>query len=59
MGNVHDGVMVRRLEGHTVLFITGTYVTDLTLPGLFRVDLDTRLPKTDPPGRSADGTLAR
>jgi hypothetical protein len=32
MNNVHDGVMVRRLEGHTVLFIPGTYVTDLTLP---------------------------
>jgi dipeptidyl aminopeptidase/acylaminoacyl peptidase len=41
MNNVHDDVMVRRLEGHTVLFIPGTYVTDLTLPGLFRVDLDT------------------
>ena len=32
-------VMVRRLEGHTVLFVPGIYLTDVTLPALFRVDL--------------------
>ena len=41
MGNVRDGVMVRRLENHTVLFIPGTYLNGMTLPALFRVDLDT------------------
>ncbi len=41
MNALSDGVMVRRLEGHTVLFIPGIYVSDLTLPALFRVDLDT------------------
>jgi dipeptidyl aminopeptidase/acylaminoacyl peptidase len=40
MNTVRGRVMVRRLEGHTVLFIPGTYVSDLTLPALFRVDLD-------------------
>lgn len=32
-------VMVRHLDGHTVLFIEGIYVTQETLPALFRVDL--------------------
>jgi dipeptidyl aminopeptidase/acylaminoacyl peptidase len=41
MNTVRGRVMVRRLEGHTVLFIPGTYVADVTLPALFRVDLDT------------------
>jgi len=41
MNTVRDRVMVRRLEGHTVLFIPGTYVADVTLPALFRVDLET------------------
>ena len=41
MNTVHGRVMVRRLEGHTVLFIPGTYVADVTLPALFRVDLET------------------
>ena len=40
MNTVRDRVMVRRLEGHTVLFIPGTYVSHMTLPALFRVDLD-------------------
>jgi dipeptidyl aminopeptidase/acylaminoacyl peptidase len=40
--NVIGGpVMVRYLGGHTVLFIRGIYVSDVTLPGLFRVDLTT------------------
>jgi dipeptidyl aminopeptidase/acylaminoacyl peptidase len=34
-------VMVRHLNGHTVLFVPSVYVTDRTLPGLFRVDLET------------------
>lgn len=34
-------VMVRRLEGHTVLFVPGLYVADRTLPMLVRFDLDT------------------
>jgi len=41
MNTVRGRVMVRRLEGHTVLFIPGTYVAQMTLPALFRVDLDT------------------
>jgi dipeptidyl aminopeptidase/acylaminoacyl peptidase len=41
INTVRGRVMVRRLEGHTVLFIPGTYVTEVTLPALFRVDLDT------------------
>jgi dipeptidyl aminopeptidase/acylaminoacyl peptidase len=33
--------MVRRVDGHTVLFVNGYYVTDRSLPGLFRIDLST------------------
>lgn len=33
--------MVRTIAGHTVLFIPGAYVTDRTLPALFRYDLTT------------------
>ena len=32
--------MVRRIDGHTVLFVPGIYLTDYTVPALFRVDLD-------------------
>lgn len=40
--NVTTGrVMVRRIAGHTVLFVPGLYVTDRTLPMLIRYDLDT------------------
>jgi len=39
--NVLSGrIMVRRLDGHTVLFIPGIYVADETVPALFRVDLN-------------------
>jgi dienelactone hydrolase len=38
---IWGNVMARRVEGHTVLFLPGYYVTDRTLPALFRVDLDT------------------
>ena len=39
--NVLEGdVMVRRLDGHTVLFIPGIWLSGETLPALFRVDLD-------------------
>jgi len=41
MNVINGPPIVRRIDGHTVLFIRGTYVTDITLPGLFRVDLDT------------------
>ncbi len=34
-------VMVRRIEGHTVLFVPGIYVAGITLPMLVRFDLDT------------------
>lgn len=33
--------MVRRLEGHTVLFVPGLFLSDVTTPALFRVDLGT------------------
>ena len=40
--NVISGpVMIRRLQGHTVLFVPGIYVEHETLAALFRVDLDT------------------
>ena len=40
--NALDGeVMVRRMEGHTILFVPGIYLTDETLPALFRVDFAT------------------
>jgi dipeptidyl aminopeptidase/acylaminoacyl peptidase len=40
--NVISGpVMIRRLKGHTVLFVPGIYVEHETLAALFRVDLDT------------------
>lgn len=41
MNVIAGDLAVRRLEGHTVLFFKGIYLTDVTLPGLFRVDLDT------------------
>jgi dipeptidyl aminopeptidase/acylaminoacyl peptidase len=34
-------VQVRRVDGHTVLFIPGVYLAGRALPGLFRFDLDT------------------
>ena len=40
--NVLDGYpMVRRIGGHTVLFVPGIFLADLTIPALFRVDLET------------------
>ena len=40
--NVISGrVMVRHLDGHTVLFVPGIYVERQTLPALFRCDLET------------------
>ena len=41
MNTVRGRVMVRRIEGHTVLFVPGTYVRSMTLPALFRIELDT------------------
>jgi dipeptidyl aminopeptidase/acylaminoacyl peptidase len=39
--NVLSGrIMVRHLDGHTVLFIPGIYVADELLPALFKVDLN-------------------
>ena len=40
MNVLYDDPMVRRLDGHTVLFVPGIYLGDVTLPALFRVDLD-------------------
>jgi dienelactone hydrolase len=39
MNAIWGSIMVRRLEGHTVLFIPGIYVSDRTLPALLRFDL--------------------
>ena len=40
--NALDGdVMIRRLDGHTILFVPGIYLAGETLPALFRVDLAT------------------
>jgi dipeptidyl aminopeptidase/acylaminoacyl peptidase len=40
--NVISGrVMVRHIDGHTVLFVPGLYVENQTLPALFRFDLET------------------
>jgi dipeptidyl aminopeptidase/acylaminoacyl peptidase len=42
MMNVVSGrLMIAHTGGHTVLFIPGIYITDRTLPGLFRFDLQT------------------
>jgi len=41
MNVVSGEVMVRTIEGHTVLFVRSTYVSDATYPCLVRYDLDT------------------
>ena len=41
MNVIADEPMVRNVGGHTVLFVQGFYVTDRTLPALFRFDLAT------------------
>ena len=42
MMNVVNGrAMVRYIDGHTVLFVTGVYVERQTLPALVRFDIDT------------------
>jgi dipeptidyl aminopeptidase/acylaminoacyl peptidase len=41
MNVLFDAPMVRRLDGHTVLFVPGLFLTDVTTPALFRVDLNT------------------
>ena len=41
MNVLFDAPMVRRLDGHTVLFVPGLFLTDVTMPALFRVDLNT------------------
>ncbi|HUN25626.1 MAG TPA: alpha/beta fold hydrolase [Steroidobacteraceae bacterium] len=41
MNVISGNVMVRRIDGHTVLFIPGMYVSGASLPALFRYDLDT------------------
>jgi len=54
MMNVVSGApMVRHLGGHTVLFVPGVYATNRTLPGLFRVDLQTGAQKLFKEGSSA------
>ena len=39
MNVLDDAVMVRHVDGHTLLFIPGIHLTDKMLPALFRVDL--------------------
>lgn len=39
MNAISGDVMVRRIDGHTVLFVPGIYVEQTTLPALFRCDL--------------------
>ena len=46
MNVLHDDVMVRHIDGHTMLFIPGIHVTDVTLPALFRVDLTNGVQRT-------------
>ena len=55
MNVVTGPVMVRRLQGHTVLFVHGAYVEGRTLPALFRVDLDTGGQKLIQTGSAATG----
>jgi dipeptidyl aminopeptidase/acylaminoacyl peptidase len=40
MNVLSDAVTVRRIDGHTMLFVPGIYLSGETLPALFRVDLD-------------------
>jgi dipeptidyl aminopeptidase/acylaminoacyl peptidase len=52
--NVTAGnIMVRQVAGHTILFFAGYYVTDRTLPALFRVDLQTGAQRIVREGNSA------
>jgi dipeptidyl aminopeptidase/acylaminoacyl peptidase len=52
--NVITGrVMVRHLDGHTVLFVPGIYVQRQTLPALFRFDLETGSEKVISRGSAA------
>ncbi len=39
MNVLHGKVMVRRIQGKTVLFVPGVFIAATTLPALFRVDL--------------------
>ena len=41
MNVMFDTPMVRRLDGHTVLFVPGIVLGEVTIPALFRVDLET------------------
>jgi dipeptidyl aminopeptidase/acylaminoacyl peptidase len=41
MNVIAGRVMVRHLDGHTVLFVPGIYVQGETLPALIRIDLET------------------
>ena len=54
-----DGdVMVRRLGGHTVLFVPGIYLSDETLPALFQGRSRQWQPAPDASGLGADGRVA-
>ena len=55
MNVVTGPVMVRRVDGHTVLFVHGAYVERRVLPALFRVDLDTGGQKLIQTGSAATG----
>src|SRR5450755_2697970 len=41
MNVISGALMIRRVEGHSVLFVPGIYAESEALPALFRVDLDT------------------
>ena len=52
--NVTSGnIMVRQVAGHTILFFAGYYVTNRTMPALFRVDLQTGYERIVRQGNSA------
>jgi len=40
MNVIWGQIVTRRIDGHTVLFVPGVYVSQSMLPALFRIDLD-------------------
>jgi dipeptidyl aminopeptidase/acylaminoacyl peptidase len=43
MNTVFGPTMVRQIDSHPVLFVGGYYATDRLVPGLFRIDMSSRL----------------
>ncbi|MBV8468141.1 MAG: S9 family peptidase, partial [Burkholderiales bacterium] len=50
-------VMVRQVDGHTVLYVPGLYVTNHVVPMLVRADLDTERQKVEAYGSTGDDWL--